>query len=63
MSYDKVLELIKEFPENKSVPRLIRVELNKAKGLEKLNIEKATEALMVAANTDEDFDLIEKYLS
>lgn len=63
MSYDKVLELIKEFPENKSVPRLVRVELNKAKGLEKLNIEKATEALMVAANTDEDFDLIEKYLS
>ena len=63
MSYYKVLELIKEFPENRSVPRLVRVELNKAKGLEKLNIERATEALMVAANTDEDYDLIEKYLS
>ena len=63
MSYDKVLKLIKEFPENRSVPRLVRVELNKAKGLERLNIERATEALMVAANTDEDFELIEKHLS
>jgi len=63
MSYDKVIELIKEFPENRNVPRLIRVELDKAKGLEKLNIKRATEALIVAANTEKDFDLIEKHLS
>ena len=63
MSYDKVIELIKQFPENRNVPRLIRVELDKARGLEKLNIKRATEALIVAANTEKDFDLIEKHLS
>ena len=63
MSYDKVIELIKQFPENRNVPKLIRVELDKAKGLEKLNIKRATEALIVAANTEKDFDLIEKHLS
>ena len=63
MSYDKVIELIKQFPENRNVPRLIKVELDKAKGLEKLNIKRATEALIVAANTEKDFDLIEKHLS
>ena len=63
MSYDKVIELIKQFPENRNVPRLIRVELDKAKGLEKLNIKRATEALLVAANTEKDFELIEKHLS
>ena len=63
MSYDKVIELIKQFPENRNVPRLIRVELDKAKGLEKLNIKRATEALIVVANTEKDFDLIEKHLS
>ena len=63
MSYDKVIELIKQFPENRNVPRLIKVELDKARGLEKLNIKRATEALIVAANTEKDFDLIEKHLS
>ena len=63
MSYDKVIELIKQFPENRNVPRLIRVELDKARGLEKLNIKRATEALIVAANTEKDFDMIEKHLS
>ena len=63
MSYDKVIELIKQFPENRNVPRLTRVELDKARGLEKLNIKRATEALIVAANTEKDFDLIEKHLS
>mgnify|MGYP003117435534 FL=1 len=63
MSYDRVIELIKEFPENRNVPRLIRVELDKAKGLERIEIERATEALLVAANTEKDFDLIEKHLS
>ena len=63
MSYDKVIELIKEFPKNKDVPRLIRLELNKAKGLEKVDIKRATEALLVAANDDKDFKLIQKHLS
>ena len=63
MSYDTVIELIKEFPENRNVPRLIRVELDKATGLEKIEIQRATEALMVVANTEKDFDLIEKHLS
>ena len=63
MSYDKVIELIKQFPENRNVPRLIRVELDKATGLEKIEIQRATEALMVVANTEKDFDLIEKHLS
>ncbi len=63
MSYDRVIELIKKFPENRDVPRLIRVELDKATGLEKIQIERATEALLVAANTEKDFELIEKHLS
>ena len=63
MSYDKVIELIKEFPENKDVPRLIRLELNKAKGLEKIDIRRATEALLIAANDDKDIKLIQKHLS
>ena len=63
MSYDRVIELIQQFPENRNVPRLIREELDKATGLERIEIERATEALMVAANTLQDFDLIEKHLS
>ena len=63
MSYDRVIELIKEFPENRNVPRLIRVELDKATGLERIEIERATEALLVAANSEKDFDLLEKHLS
>ena len=57
MSYEKVIELIKEFPENKDVPRLI-----KAKGKERVDIKRATEALLVAANDSKDFKLIEKHL-
>ena len=52
MSYDKVIELIKQFPENKDVPRLIKVELNKAKGLERVDIKRASEALLIAANDE-----------
>ena len=63
MSYDRVIELIKEFPKNKDVPRLIKLEYNKAKGMEKVDIGRAIEALMVAANTEKDFELIEKHLS
>tara|TARA_R100000664_G_C2730319_1_gene121030 strand:+ start:952 stop:1143 length:192 start_codon:yes stop_codon:yes gene_type:complete len=63
MSYDKVLELIGQFPRNKDVPRLIKLELDKAKGMERVNIGRAIEALMVAANTEKDFELIEKHLS
>ena len=62
MRYDKVIQLIKEFPENKDVPRLIRLELNKAKGKERVDIKRATEALLVAANDSKDFKLIEKHL-
>tara|TARA_Y100001937_G_scaffold8405_1_gene10434 strand:- start:98 stop:289 length:192 start_codon:yes stop_codon:yes gene_type:complete len=63
MSYDKVLELIGQFPKNKDVPRLIKLELDKAKGMERVNIGRAIEALIVAANTEKDFELIEKHLS
>ena len=63
MSYDTVLELIGQFPKNKDVPRLIRLELNKAKGMEKVNIGRAIEALMVAANTEKDVELIEEHFS
>jgi len=63
MSYDKVIELIKQFPENKDVPRLIKVELSKAKGLERVDIKRATEALLIAANDEKDFKLVEKHLS
>ena len=61
MSFEIVLELIPKFPRNKDIPRLVRLELDKAKGLEKVNIERSVEALHVAANTDKDFELIEKY--
>tara|TARA_B100000214_G_C23911166_1_gene601373 strand:- start:48 stop:242 length:195 start_codon:yes stop_codon:yes gene_type:complete len=61
MSYDTVIELIGQFPTNRNIPRLIRKELDKASGLERINIERSVEALHVAANTDEDFELIEKY--
>ena len=63
MSYDTVLELISQFPKNKDVPRLIKLEDNKAKGMEKVDIGRAIEALIVAANTEKDFELIEKHLS
>tara|TARA_Y100001973_G_C5146532_1_gene305699 strand:+ start:1008 stop:1211 length:204 start_codon:yes stop_codon:yes gene_type:complete len=63
MSYDKVIELIKQFPKNKDVPRLIKLELNKAKGMERVDIKIATEALFIAANDEKDFKLIEKHLS
>ncbi len=40
MSFETVLELIPKFPRNKDIPRLVRLELDKAKGLEKVNIER-----------------------
>ena len=60
MSFETVLELIPKFPRNKDIPRLVRLELDKAKGLEKVNIERSVEALHVAANTDKDFELLAK---
>ena len=55
------LELSKEFPKNKSVPKLIYDALQQATEDNKKKFEMIIEGLYIDAMADEDFQLLFKY--
>tara|TARA_B100001250_G_scaffold70846_1_gene57207 strand:- start:1053 stop:1250 length:198 start_codon:yes stop_codon:yes gene_type:complete len=60
MSFKKAMELISNWPKDKEVPRLMRDLYDKSSSKEKIDIGRATEALYVGAESEKDFELIEK---
>ena len=63
MTSGEAVKLAGQWPEDKTVPKQLRVAYDQAKGEDKQMIGMLTEALMVAAETQQDFDLIAKYFA
>jgi len=63
MTPDEAVTLVGKWPADRTVPKLLRVAYDRAKGEDKWKIGMLTEALMVAAETQQDFDLIAKYFA
>ena len=61
MTYDEAIELVKGWPEDRTVPRKLAVAISKALDEDVAAMAQLVEALTVAADTPTDFELIEKY--
>tara|TARA_Y100001938_G_C7972980_1_gene370293 strand:+ start:711 stop:905 length:195 start_codon:yes stop_codon:yes gene_type:complete len=61
MTPSEALELSKEFPKNRSVPKRISNALKETRGDNRKKFEMIIEGLYVDAKADEDFDLLNKY--
>ena len=61
MTPSEALELSKEFPKNRSVPKRISTALKETRGDNRKKFEMIIEGLYVDAKADEDFDLLNKY--
>ncbi len=63
MSFKQAIALISKWPKDKDVPRLMRDIYNKSNANDKIDIGRATESLYVTAESEKDFELIEKHWS
>ena len=61
MTPDQAVKLAGQWPQDKTVPKQLRMAYDQAKGEDKWKIGMLSEALMVAAETEEDFALVAKY--
>ena len=61
MTPSEALELSKEFPKNRSVPKRISNALKETRGDNRKKFEMIIEGLYLDAKADEDFDLLNKY--
>lgn len=61
MTPSEALELSKEFPKNRSVPKRISTALKETRGDSRKKFEMIIEGLYLDAKADEDFDLLNKY--
>ncbi len=61
MTPDEAIALVGGWPRDKTVPKKLRVAFDQAAGEGKWQIGMLSEALMVAAETEEDFALVNKY--
>jgi len=61
MTPSEALELSKEFPKNRTVPKRISTALKETRGDNRKKFEMIIEGLYVDAKADEDFDLLNKY--
>jgi hypothetical protein len=61
MTPDEAIALAGGWPRDKTVPKKLRVAYDEATGEEKWQIGTLSEALMVAAETEEDLALVNKY--
>ena len=59
--YKQAIALISKWPKDKDVPRLMRDIYEKSNANDKIDISRATEALYTAAESEKDFELIEKF--
>ena len=63
MTFNEAVELVQGWPEDRSVPRKLKAGIESAKGPDRVFMGQLVEALMVAAETSTDYELIEKYFS
>ena len=61
MNYDEAIELVKGWPEDRTVPRKLAQGIADAKGEDVFMMGLLVEALSTACNTEADFDLVAKY--
>tara|TARA_Y100001938_G_C7808085_1_gene290475 strand:- start:28 stop:222 length:195 start_codon:yes stop_codon:yes gene_type:complete len=61
MTPSEALELSKEFPKNRTVPKRISTALKETRGDNRKKFEMIIEGLYLDAKADEDFDLLDKY--
>ena len=61
MTPSEAVKLVGRWPQDKTVPKQLRMAYDQAKGEDKWKIGMLSEALMVAAETEEDFALVAKY--
>ena len=63
MTPDEAVKLAGQWPKDKTVPKRLRQAYDQATGEEKWQIGTLSEALMVAAETEDDIALVVKYWS
>lgn len=63
MSTAKAIEVVGRWPGDRSAPRRLSELMAQAKGTEKQQIGQLVEALIVAAETQADQELIDKYFA
>ena len=63
MNYDQAIELVKGWPEDRSVPRKLARGIADAPDEDVFFMRQLVEALTVAAASEEDYKLIDKYFS
>jgi len=61
MTFDDAVELVKQWPKDRSVPRKLKAGIDGAKGFDKVLMGNLVEALTVASTSKADFELIETY--
>ena len=61
MTITQAIELVSRWPEDRTVPKQLRVAYDQAKGEAKWEIGMLSEALMVACVSEADFALVAKY--
>ena len=63
MTPERGIELVGEWPDNRSVPRKLAEGIKGATGLRKRQLKMLVEALYASAKTTADLELIERYFS
>ena len=61
MTFMNAVEVCQGWPEDRSAPRKLAAMINAAKGRDKIFMGQLVEALTVAAASEEDYKLIDKY--
>ena len=61
MNFEQAVELVGRWPLDKSVPMQLSLAIQSATGREQAEIALLVEALVVAAETPEDFALLQEY--
>ena len=63
MTPERGIELVGEWPVNRSVPRTLAEAIKGATGIRKRQLKMLVEALYASAETTADLELIERYFS
>lgn len=61
MTFKEGVELVKEWPKDRTVPRKLKAGIEAAKGEDRVMMGQLVEALLVVAETEADFKLISTY--
>ena len=63
MTFMDAVEVVQGWPEDRSAPRKLAAMIEAAKGKDRVFMRQLVEALMVAAASEDDYKLIDKYFS